>query len=1372
MSRSPVTARSVGTPTSSMSPMSLTSTMASTSPMSLTSAPSPTSAMSLTSVVDELEHHADVVGEQLAIRAPAGSGHGDVTFAELDRWANAIAAELLALRGDGAEPVPLLICSPARMLAAQLGALKAGKFFIAINPFEPAARVAQLLGDLGAPLAICDRLGVQLVAEGTKALLVDELLVRRSGAARPRLAVDEERLAYVAYTSGSTGLPRGIAHSREHLAHNIARHALLGIGCLDCVTLISSDGFVSAISNSYLALMNGATLAPYSFRDSGVDGLLTWLAAKGVTVLYGFPSFLRQLAGVAEEGRSYPRLRLVYLGGESVLSSDLALARRLFPMAALSLGLNSTETGLVCAQVYPRRAVLPDPVPVGRPVVDVEVVLHGEPGVIEVRSAFTRPLLWRAAGSEELAKEISPGRFAFEMRDLGRGGADGQLFHAGRVEGLVKIRGFRVELAEVEAAIAAVEGVSEVAVVAAGAEAATELVAFAVTRRPELDARAIRSAVAEALPAAMIPAAVQVSGEALPRTRNGKVDRRALAARAGELLPAGCVQLLPISPGAGEAALADRDQLAERLVAIARAVTGAARVALDDNFFLLGGTSISALRMVSQLRAELGVPLPLGAVFDSPTVGALAEAVLKLRSAGAGGGGGASPTSREIRELMELQRPVRGMSIAERRRQLDRAERSFAGDAPSAPGAADEPALIDAGGVVAEWVIGRGGPQQPVVLFFHGGGYTVGSRRSHRHLAAAVGRAAGAAVLLVEYRLAPEHPFPAALDDALAAARWLRAQGSMPIVFAGDSAGGGIVMATLLRLRDAGEELPAAAVCLSPWVDLRCASSSYERLAARDPMLAPEELREMARGYLGGADARDPLASPVLADLRGLPPLLVQVGSEEILLEDARALAAAARRDGVDVTLEEWPDMVHVWHWFFPVLAEGQQAIEAIGEFARRSLAVAADTGPAPGAEVRRGPASLTQVAHVLGVSSDADRGLLSWAYQLNGRLNVAALAGAFDDVVQRHEILRTRFRRERGRWFQVVTPFCPGVLKVIDLSGQPKAEALDAAVAQIEATYRALSAPDDPRLIAFLYTIEPKTSVLALFVGDSLVDSDSGPLVAAELSRAYARRAGQPEDPSLPVAASASYLDYVTAHPLDGYAAQRARAHWERLARTTPPPSAWPLVAAAGREATVYSAFQVTPEDWADVSRSIQAMATTAYLFVLASFQIALARVVGLEHFLLHSTVSDRSDAATERMIGNFHSPVRIELRVEAGDRFRDVVQRTARAVRDAVTHCVVPPISEPVPAVRFHMFDFHEGPTFAGIRRRRFRLHSASRAPLRLNSIRGPNGRQDFALTSSTASQELLAELAHALRAVLAAAVADPDGAVAALDVRGEPR
>lgn len=1353
-------------------------------PMSTVSARRVDDRMSPTSVVEELERRADVIGERLAIRASAGLAHHDLTFGELDRWANAIAAELLELRGSVAEPVPLLICSPGHMLAAQLGVLKAGKLFVPVNPLEPAARVELVLRDLAAPLVIGDRRGLQVAGAGTR-LLIDDLVARRARAPRPHLQLDEERLAYVAYTSGSTGQPRGVAQTRRHMAHNIARHAVLGVAPGDCVTLISSDGFVSAISNSYLALLNGATLAPYSFRDAGVDCMLDWLEAAGVTVLYGFPSFLRQLAVSAPPGRSYARLRLVYLGGETVLSADLAMARRLFPMAELSVGLNSTETGLLCAQLFPPGAALPDPVPVGRPVADVEVLvrgdgaaplLPGEPGELEARSAFVRPYYWRPGGCDEAATELSPGRFSFRMRDRGRIDADGTVFHVGRVEGMVKIRGFRVEIAEVEGAIAAVDGVAEVAVVAAGDGDSAELVAFVVSRRAELDARAIRGAVARVLPAAMIPAAVQLASE-LPRTGNGKLDRRALAARASEwaieALAAIQAQAEALPPIADAPALSgEQTDVAARLVAILRAILRAEEVGVDDNFFTLGGTSISALRVVSQLRSEFGVPVPLGAVFDSPTVAALADVVRQLRAAKGSGREHATTASREIRELMELQKPLRGMPLAERRQQLDRAEVSFAGDAPAAG------EVVLAGGCPAEWVIPRHHAAQPTVIYFHGGGYTVGSRRSHRHLAAAVGKAAGAAVLLVDYRLAPEAAFPAAIDDALAATRWLLAQGDAPLVLIGDSAGGGIVVATLLAMRDAGLPLPAAGVCMSPWVDLSCSGESYARLADRDPMLAPAELREMAAGYLRDTEARHPMASPAFADLTGLPPLLVQVGSEEILLDDARALASAARTAGVDVTLEEWPEMVHVWHWFFPVLPEGRRAIEAIGEFVRRSLVVEPVVSPVPGAlaaraggevpEVRRGLASLTQEAHILGVSSDADRGYLSWAYQLNNRMNVAALAGAVDDVVQRHEILRTRFERVRGRWYQVVTPFSPGVLQIIDLGGQPKLDALNVAVARIEETYHALSATEDPRLQAFLYTIDPKTSVLALFVADALVDSDSGPVVAAELSRAYALRAGHPEHPSPLTASDTPYFDYIASHPLDGFTARRAREHWERLARSTPPPLGWPMVQ---QDSTVASAFQLAPEEWCKVLGSIQSMATTPYLFVLASFQIALARVVGLEHFLIHSTVSNRSDPATERMIGNFHSPVRIELRVHQTDRFTDVVHRTAEAVCDAVTHCIVPPISEPVPAVRFHMFDFHEGPTFAGIRRRRFRLHSASRAPLRLNSIRGPNGRQDFVLTSSTASQELLATLAGAVRAVLTAAVAAPDVPAWAIELAPVP-
>ena len=1317
--------------------------------------------MSIASVVDEFEHHADAAAQRFAIRVPEGRAQQSLTFEELDRWANAIASDLLARRGPAAEPVPLLICSTSHMLAAQLGVLKAGKFFIPVNPLEPAARVAFVLHELAAPLVISDQRSVQAAGGRAQVRLIEELVEGSARASRPGLQVDEERLAYVAYTSGSTGQPKGVAQTRRHMRHNIARHALLGVGHPDCVTLISSDGFVTAISNSYLALLNGATLAPYSFRESGVDGMFDWLAALNVTVLYGFPSFLRQLVVATEPGRSYSGLRLVYLGGETVLTTDLAAARRLFPRADLSTGLNSTETGLLCAQLFPRSSSLPDPVPVGRTVADVELAIlgdddaalpPGEPGQIEVRSAFVRPYIARPDGFDEVATKIAPGRFAYRTHDRARVDADGVVFHAGRVGGMVKIRGFRVEIAEIETAIAALD---DVAVVPVGDGSSTELAAFVAARRAGLDARTIRGAVARVLPAAMIPNIVQLVND-LPRTANGKADRKALAARAREMPPAPATPATTVPPPAP----GKPDDVPGYVVAILRAILGTEQIALDDNFFALGGTSISALRVVSQVRREFGVPVPLGVVFDSPTVGAIVDVVAQLRGASAPETERANTTSLEIRELMALQKPVRMLPLLERRQQLDRAEVAFANDAPG-PGP-----LVDAGGCAAEWVLAHHHAAQPIAIYIHGGGYTVGSPRSHRHLAAAVGRAIGAAVLAVDYRLAPESGFPSAVDDCVAAARWVIDQSDAPIVLVGDSAGGGLVVATLLALRDAGLRLPAAGVCISPWVDLSCSGESHTTRADRDPMLTPAELRDMAAGYMANGNPRHPMASPVFADLTGLPPLLIQVGSEEILLDDARALASAAERAGVDATLEEWPDMVHVWHWFFPVLAEGRRAIEGIAAFVRRHTTAAAVVNTAPRAAdgPRRGPASLTQEAHILGASADADRGYLSWVYQLNGRLNVPALAQAVDDVVSRHEILRTRFERARGRWYQIVTPFQPPALTIVDLGGQPKLAALNAAVERAEAIYSTLSTPDDPRFQAFLYTIDPKTSVLAMFVADALVDSDSGPLVAAEISRAYAARAGQAEPAALSAPSAISYLDYVASHPLDSLAAQHARDYWERLARSAPGVGAWPMVL---QDRTVTSAFQLTPEDWARFQRSIQAMGTTAYIFILASFQIALSRLVGLSHFLIHSTVSNRSDPVTERMIGNFHSPVRIEARIQPADRFSDVVQRTAESVYEAVTHCIVPPPVEPAPAVRFHMFDYHEGPMFAGTRRRRFRLHSASRAPLRLNSIRGPNGRQDFVLSSATASQDVLASLGRAVRAVLDAAVAEPAIRADAIDI-----
>jgi acetyl esterase/lipase len=250
---------------------------------------------------------------------------------------------------------------------------------------------------------------------------------------------------------------------------------------------------------------------------------------------------------------------------------------------------------------------------------------------------------------------------------------------------------------------------------------------------------------------------------------------------------------------------------------------------------------------------------------------------------------------------------------------------------------------VDAGGVPAEWMNVPGASPERTILYLHGGGYVIGSPAEYRDMLPRLARAAGARALAVDYRLAPEHAHPAAVDDAVTAYRWLLDSGARPegIVIAGDSAGGGLTVAMLVTLRDRGIPLPAAGVCISPWVDLEGTGASMESNAARDPLVQKELVAGMAQAYLQGQDPRQPTASPLYADLTGLPPLLIHVGDAETLLDDAARLAARAREAGVDVTYEVWPDMIHVWHSLAAILPEGQQAIERAGEFIAQRTALA-----------------------------------------------------------------------------------------------------------------------------------------------------------------------------------------------------------------------------------------------------------------------------------------------------------------------------------------------------------------------------------------------------------------------------------------------
>ncbi|MDA8044171.1 MAG: alpha/beta hydrolase [Actinomycetota bacterium] len=274
-------------------------------------------------------------------------------------------------------------------------------------------------------------------------------------------------------------------------------------------------------------------------------------------------------------------------------------------------------------------------------------------------------------------------------------------------------------------------------------------------------------------------------------------------------------------------------------------------------------------------------------------------------------------------------------TLADRRARME----TGMGSLPLAPGV--EADQLDADGVAVVRCRRAEAVDDPVVLYFHGGGYRLGSARTYRAYGSRLALAAAATVILVDYRLAPEHRFPAAVEDALRSWQWLLSTGVAPgrSVVAGDSAGGGLAAALLVAARERGLPLPAGAVCLSPWADLRNQSASYARCADSDELFSKQSADEAAALYLDGADPAHPLASPALAAWDGLPPLLIQASSDEVLADDATALARAARAGGVDVERHEWDGMPHVWQLHYPAFPEAVEAVRQVARFVARVTA-------------------------------------------------------------------------------------------------------------------------------------------------------------------------------------------------------------------------------------------------------------------------------------------------------------------------------------------------------------------------------------------------------------------------------------------------
>lgn len=291
----------------------------------------------------------------------------------------------------------------------------------------------------------------------------------------------------------------------------------------------------------------------------------------------------------------------------------------------------------------------------------------------------------------------------------------------------------------------------------------------------------------------------------------------------------------------------------------------------------------------------------------------------------------------DVRAMIAQFGAIEGAEIADLRARYD-----AAGEAMPAPeGWTWEEASL--GGRPARRWSGPGLSPGRFLLYLHGGGYCIGSPRSHGALAAQLGAAAGAEVFVLDYRLAPEHPHPAAVEDAVGAWAELLAEGRDPArgVLIGDSAGAGLAVAAAVAAKGKGVPQPGAIVALSPWANLAQEGFSYEECAKRDPIVTKAGLDANAAAYLAGLHPKTPLASPIFADLSGLAPMLIQVGAHEVLLADAEALKTAARRAGVDVTLEVWPEMIHVWHFFHAMLEEAREAIAEIGEWLGRRLPAA-----------------------------------------------------------------------------------------------------------------------------------------------------------------------------------------------------------------------------------------------------------------------------------------------------------------------------------------------------------------------------------------------------------------------------------------------
>jgi len=585
------------------------------------------------SITDRFERQAHLYPQRVAL----GDGTRKVTYEQLDQAANRIAQEVLSLRGEGQEQIAVLSHQSIPAVAAMLGILKSGKTYVPLDALAPVGRNRHILHDAQASLLIAEDRHASIadeIARGLCPAISPDCFAGRS-TPRPGLKVSPGQSAYIMYTSGSTGEPKGVLHTHRNVLHKCRGWIqLVNICPLDRLSQLRSLSVSGSIRDVFGGLLGGAGVFMFDVKRNGIGQLSSWLQREQITVYNSVASLLRSFSTDSAGDERFSAVRLVKLSGELVYKSDVEVYRNRFPDTCLLLNmLASAEVGSTRAYFVSKESRFDaDIVPVGYALEDCDVMLlndegqacrGGEVGEIAIRSEFLSPGYWRrpelsaAAFSDDSGGAV--GRI-FRTGDLGEMRADGCLLHRGRKGSHVKIRGYSVELAEVEATLLGLDDITNAVVVARPrADGIEALVAYVVPAgRNALTGSTLRRRLSATLPDYMIPAAF-VLLDKLPLIGPGKVDLRALPDPGLE------------RPALDTAFILPRDAAEQAIADIWRDVLSMDQVGIHDNFFELGGDSLQAGRVVARIAECFHVDVPLRALYGSPTVECLARIIVQAR---------------------------------------------------------------------------------------------------------------------------------------------------------------------------------------------------------------------------------------------------------------------------------------------------------------------------------------------------------------------------------------------------------------------------------------------------------------------------------------------------------------------------------------------------------------------------------------------------------------------------------------------------------------------------------------------------------------------------------------------------------------------